>query len=122
MKRLTNNTYNGLIKCQDCIEESNCYEQSCGHIEKAIHKLQEYENLESKGLLIKLPCKVEDIVYDTTLGFIEKCVVTEIEILADDIDIRLISDVTTGTVSCDDFGKTLFPTREEAEKKLNDIK
>jgi hypothetical protein len=44
MERLTNAIYNDLIKCQDCIEESNYYEQSCGHIEKAIRRLQKYEN------------------------------------------------------------------------------
>ena len=45
MDRLTNVKYNDLIKCQDCIEESNCYEDSCGEIEKAIHRLREYENI-----------------------------------------------------------------------------
>lgn len=63
MKRLTNNTYNDLIKCRDCIEESNCYDQSCGHIEDAIHRLQEYEDLEEQGLLIKLPCRIGDNIF-----------------------------------------------------------
>jgi hypothetical protein len=66
MDRLTNRNYNDIIKCQDCIEESNCYENSCGQIEKAIHKLRDYENLECDGLLLKLPCKVGDVIYIVT--------------------------------------------------------
>jgi hypothetical protein len=44
MERLTNEMCGNLKKCQDCIEDSNCYEFSCGEIESAIRRLQEFEN------------------------------------------------------------------------------
>lgn len=63
MERLTNNK-GELPKCNDCIEESNCYSDiSCNHIFDALKKLSEYEDLEEKGLLPKLPCSIGSDVY-----------------------------------------------------------
>lgn len=48
MERLTNNQ-GELPKCNDCIEESNCYSDiSCNHMFDALKKLAEYEDLEEQ--------------------------------------------------------------------------
>ena len=44
----------------------------------AVNKLQEYEDAEEKGLLVHLPCKVGDTVYELSEGFVEECTVETI--------------------------------------------
>lgn len=71
-------------------------------------ELKEYKDLEEHGLLVKLPCKVGTEVYyilgipNKTPCTIDKCVFK-------------LSDI-------DKIGKSLFLTREEAEKKLEEMK
>lgn len=75
---------------------------------KAIKKLADYEDLEEQGLLVRLPCKVGTEVYyilgipNKTPCTIDKCVFK-------------LSDVHK-------IGESLFLTREEAEKKLEEMK
>lgn len=65
MERLTNRNY-GEISCAvytsycDVCRNSDCH---CGIVEDMVKKLADYEDLEEKGRLIKLPCKVGDTVY-----------------------------------------------------------
>ena len=71
-------------------------------------ELKEYKDLEEQGLLVRLPCKVGAEVYyilgipNKTPCTIDKCVFK-------------LSDVHK-------IGKSLFLTREEAEKKLEEMK
>ena len=70
--------------------------------DKILTKLAVYEDLEEQGLLVRLPCKVGTEVY-YILGIpIDKCVFK-------------LSDI-------DKIGESLFLTREEAEKKLEEMK
>lgn len=75
---------------------------------KAIKKLADYEDLEARSLLVRLPCKVGTEVYyilgipNKTPCAIDKCVFK-------------LSDISK-------IGKTVFLTREEAEKKLEKLK
>ena len=115
MKRLTN--VQGIChKCIGCIEESNC-QQECDAIEKCTMKLKEYEDLEERGLLLKLPCKVGDYVYDR---YLNRRTVISINI-EKDICIHTARD-TSNTIwtgaeyTPEDFGKIVFLTKEEAEK------
>ena len=68
MKRLTSKMFKkNTIKDMRNIEELN-WEDEDGNKESAfcglaIDKLAEYEDAEEKGLLIRLPCKIGDIVY-----------------------------------------------------------
>ena len=50
--------------CDTC-EEYCPYlnEDNCPCLQEVLEKLGEYEDLEEKGLLVKLPCKVGDKVY-----------------------------------------------------------
>lgn len=71
-------------------------------------ELKKYKDLEEQGLLVRLPCKVGTEVYyilgipNKTPCAIDKCVFK-------------LSDINK-------IGKTVFLTREEAEKKLEEMK
>ena len=70
-------------------------------------KLKDYENLEEQGRLIKLPCKVGDTVY------LIKNSETIVERKADMMFIGVLWE---------EFGKEWFPTRDEAEAKLKELR
>lgn len=73
----------------------------------AAEKLAEYENLEEQGRLIKLPCKVRDTVY----------LIKDSETIVErEADMMFIG------VLWEEFGKKWFPTREEAEAKLKELR
>lgn len=46
MERLTTKNYADLIKCLDCVEYSQCFDEECGRIDDAIELLRQYENTE----------------------------------------------------------------------------
>ena len=97
----------------------------------AIEKLATYEDLEEQGLLVRLPCKVGDTVYRVNAGAKQPIIpmtVSEIHFLCykneravrfDAIDKEYMGE------SCyrlEDIGKIVFLTREEAKKKLEEMK
>lgn len=72
-----------------------------------LRKLKDYEDLEEQGRLIKLPCKVGDTVY------LIKNSETIVERKADMMFIGVLWE---------EFGKEWFPTRDEAEAKLKELR
>lgn len=89
----------------------------------ALKKLAQYEDLEEQGLLVRLPCKVGDTVYgiynDLDLGICIKAnTVTEITYDENGTKIFGSSNGWVTVIREDDFGKTVFLTREEAEAAL----
>lgn len=125
-------THNALDLCPDCMKgfqdwlrevkqmerlterydvtpdgESDVWVKQHDYI-SAARKLCDYEDLEEQGLLVRLPCKVGTEVYyilgipNKTPCTIDKCVFE-------------LSDI-------DKIGESLFLTREEAEKKLEEMK
>lgn len=100
-------------------------------IESLKKKLKEYKDLEKQGLLLRLPCKVGDTVYRVNTGAKEPVIKMRVlqvhykQLHKDRIIIRIdaINDNDMGE-SCyllEDFGKTVFLTKAEAEKKLKEI-
>ena len=87
-------------------------------------KLQEYEDLEEQGLLLKLPCKIGDTIYYIEDNCICEIVIKRITI----IDIRKEKEGLffrinyTVDYELSDFGKTVFLTKEEAEQELKELK
>ena len=83
------------------------------------NKLREYEDAEEQGLLLRLPCKVGSTVY----------YIDDYEIYSDKVDSINIRKENEEYIFCiafmdyraDDFGKTVFLTREEAEAKLAEM-
>ena len=102
-------TYNEKreLECGEYCDSCSQGAGNCKTVENMIKKLATYEDLEEQGLLVRLPCKVGTEVYyilgipNKTPCTIDKCVFE-------------LSDVHK-------IGKSLFLTREEAEKKLEEI-
>lgn len=120
--------------------ESNVWVKNHDYI-KASEKLAEYEDLEEQGLLVRLPCKVGDTVwvvtspinvfdYDKYDGDAEyevyESFLSSVSYYASGEQFRIYAKVTNSFIAayfreCD-FGKSIFFTREEAEKKLEELK
>lgn len=120
MERLTDKeTYCSFV---DCDYERNCKMNNQCYNKQLYDKLKEYEELEEKGLLLKLPCKIGDKVYRFCGAKGSKYV-----------DWRTVSSMTYRldykrdivweifTTTTDVLGKTVFITKEEAEEKLRKL-
>lgn len=86
--------------------------------DKILTKLADYEDLEEQGLLVRLPCKVGDLVFIIDGENICRRKVKSIKILSTAIEIST-SDIIFHKES---FGETVFLNREEAKKKLKEMK
>lgn len=93
-------------------------------IRAVLKKLADYEDLEEQGLLIRLPCKVGDILYCIVNGEVKKLKVHSFGV--PDFEITNIESKYVDGFKIVRFvgevGKTVFLTREEAEKKLEELK
>ena len=87
---------------------------------KCCNKLADYEDLEEQGLLVRLPCKVGDSVFIIVGKDISKQGIRKIEISDNGIIFKTNRQKRIFNVS--EFGKTVFLTHEEAEKKLEELK
>lgn len=133
MSRLTNN--NGIPnKCVGCTEISSCFcNMSCPEICRYLKKLNHYKDLEEQGRLIEIPCKVGDTVWELCKCDDEVYRIFSIEVkqVVPYGSVRWIkmtepviwhiyaeSSQTYMYKSFYDFGKTVFATKEEAEKAL----
>ena len=96
---------------------------------KVLQKLADYEDLEEQGLLLKLPCRVGDIIYEVDESILLDNVIEPIECRVNYIifksSIHMGVEVIKGhgvgssyNFEIEDFGKTVFLTKEEAEKAL----
>lgn len=104
----------------------NACEPDDEEIEAVYHKLRKYENLEEHGRLVKLPCKVGDMVYgintDRNIVSALKIISVKIYSYAIYFDYQLIDGIYKNIVSFADadIGKTVFLTKSEAEAKLKE--
>lgn len=102
----------------------------------AIEKLATYEDLEEQGLLVRLPCKVGDMLWYNILGYTESYEIKAFsygycdgyieagEEIGDEIIFYCENHTGSiiGSFPMSGIGKIVFLTREEAEKKLEAIK
>ncbi len=98
-------------------------------IREVLNKLAEYEDLEEQGKLLELPCAVGDrsfVVWQKKgQNPIRKMELKKIEI--HESKRKVYQMEFTGNKGCwfkfhdDDFGKTVFLTREEAESALEEL-
>ena len=131
MERLTKRgisgiTYNnspGLMcscYCDNCSKGTG----DCDRLKAMVNRLAKFEDLEEQGLLVRLPCKVGDTVYKITRfcsGGIRDCGYSyecsecpEYKPFIEYIEFKI--------TILKDIGKTVFLTREEAERKLEEMK
>lgn len=99
--------------------------------DKILTKLAVYEDLEEQGLLVRLPCKVGDTVYRVNAGAKQPIIpmtVSEIHFLcyknerAVRFDAIGKEDMGESCYRLEDIGRIVFLTREESEKKLEEMK
>lgn len=90
----------GLFKCNNILSK----------------RLAAYEDAEEQGLLVRLPCKVGDMVYYKRRGWV--CGDTVKIILFDAFGYHVRLDYEHKEFDFEDFGKTVFASREEAEAAL----
>lgn len=153
MERLTERTAVGILVKENYEKESlktlyscygekpNSYYSNCEEGYCAMEKLADYEDLEEQGRLIKLPCKVGDVVYVVTSPFnvfddieydenmkdeVYESYVSSITFYECGEQYRIYAKVTNHFIGayfreCD-FGKTVFLTKSEAEAKLKELR
>lgn len=118
MDRLTEKKsgWNGhYMKCADqdwC--DGKC--GSCPELDRIVHRLAYYEDLEERGRLVILPCKLGADIF--RLGMNEVCGYWQAayaEVYPDEV---VMIDDSDNLFTAEDIGKTVFLSREEAEKVL----
>lgn len=132
VKNTGNKTCEGICNEQESCDNCPLYE--------VMRKLADYEDAEEQGLLLRLPCKVGDTVYFTDrkydrenrtfIPFVHNGYVkaikfsarpTKITIEYEDLDDRH-GRCKGHDIHASNIGKTVFLTREEAEKALEEMK
>lgn len=127
-----------ICRYEDCdICEEYCphiNEDNCICLQEILGKLGEYEDLEEKGLLVKLPCKVGDRVYIVGTKCLadipsdeecEKlnCITCKYEnefvVFEKTVDIEFMITLMFKEDDNFIFGETVFTEKTEAENVLN---
>lgn len=110
--------------CDNCSQGAG----NCKTVENMIKKLATYEDLEEQGLLVRLPCKVGDTVYVKLSAYCKtKYAEAQVRDYTYFISCGFCVVVTSEkfdkqSIPFSEFGKSIFLTREEAEKKLEELK
>lgn len=116
--------------------KANCVKYAEEHEQLAewIEELKSYKDLEEQGLLVRLPCKVGDMVWDNDFGYPESYEIKAFSYgycdsyVEPDTEDQIIfyyenySGSIAGAFPISEIGKTVFLTREEAEKKLEEFR
>ena len=108
---------------------------SVADIGDILGKLADYEDLEEQGLLLKLPCKVGDIIWDNDYGMPTSDEITGYSFGESDGDIEYPASKTeivfyfsntsgsiTGSFALSEIGKTVFLSQDDAEQALKESK
>lgn len=113
------------------LQEPKTEEGAVAYINAIAEKLGAYEDAEEQGLLIKLPCKVGDTVYEISLvdqyrnPLIREMGVVDILLRDDDMyfTLRDLCDKDyDNSILITEFGRTVFLKKEEAEAKLKELR
>ena len=135
-KEVAEKNYRGAdFESLDSIDDdikANCIKCAEEHEQLAewLEELKSYKGLEEQGLLVRLPCKVGDKVWDNDFGHPESYEIKAFSYgycdsyVEPDIEDEIIfyyenyTGSITGAFPMSEIGKTIFLTNEEAEKKL----
>ena len=137
MERLTKTYSDGTHGANDNLP---CGENSYTYKGLLLEALGKYEDADEQGLLLRLPCKVGDTVWVITSPFNvfegieynenlrDECYesfISSVTFYKNSVQYRINAKVTNHFISayyCEqDFGKTVFLTKEEAEQKLKEM-
>ena len=133
MERLTRRSVNGTGVYATPSGEPVKWENNRHNV---LQKLADYKDLDEQGRLVKLPCKVGDIVYCifnryTKCTFsneeFDECNCQGCEYECDSKKENYVQDMRAYSLdwivtNLKKFGKTVFLTREEAEAKLKELR
>ena len=132
MERLTKTYKDGTHGASDNLP---CGENSYDYKNLLIEKLGEYEDLEEKERLIKLPCKVGDTVWDNDYGRLYAYTITAFSF--GECEGYIYEPFTkkevifyyassggsiTGSFAESEIGKSVFLSKAEAEAKLKELR
>ena len=118
--------------CKDICDDIECNCSKC-ELEKALEKLATYEDLEEQGLLVRLPVATGTNVYvvgsflDCIYDY-EHCKATQKWKCEEYVQCEYekkkyyVKEIKFTSIMKDSIGKSVFLTREEAEKKLEELK
>lgn len=116
-------------------ENDRLYAEKCKELAERQKKLEEYEDLEEQGKLLKLPCAVGDTVYHTCIPRNEELQIIEMKVVCVEPygairnhkgvcevwNVYAETGYTKEYFKFFDFGKTVFLAREEAETALKKL-
>ena len=105
MERLTKRFTDGVAYCEEIEDVGIKSINSKTYVGKAVEKLAEYEDLEEKGMLLKLPCKTGTPVY-----FIEFNQHDGFYIELKEFSISMINSIDR-----------MYLSKEESEQKLKEM-
>ena len=136
-KEIAEKNYRGAeFESIDSIDDdikTNCIKCAEEHMQLAewLEELKSYKDLEEHGLLVRLPCNVGDTVYRVNAGAKQPIIpmtVSEIHFLCykNERVVRFDAigkeDMGESCYRLEDIGRIVFLTREEAKKKLEEMK
>ena len=128
MDRLTESNPSWI---DDELWERAC-EPDCEEIDAVYRKLKEYEDLEEQGRLIKLPCKVGDVVYRINIGAMKPVIPLRVV----EYRFKIVGNCIREKICCsddflckqpsiiyyaEDIDNKVFITKSEAEQKLKEM-
>ena len=129
-KNRINKEKNTIIIPNSFISSNDCADKY-GQVAKWLEELKSYKELEEQGLLVRLPCKVGNTVYtvsyryECTLNY--DCKVFQKWKCEDNIPCEyekkeyFVKKSQFFLTMLNSLGKTVFLTREEAEKALEEM-
>ena len=100
---------------------------------RVLQKLADYEDLEEQGLLLKLPCKVGDVVYRINIGAMKPVIPLRVV----EYRFKIVGNCIREKICCsddflckqpsiiyyaEDIGNKVFLTKSEAEAKLKELR
>lgn len=116
-----------MAKCENCYHARACLNSLSEN--KGLNNTESFvcEHYKDKSLIVELPCRVGDVLFtteydcDSNSSYIEKIECISIEIHDCGISIYCKSiERNYDTYVPEDFGKTVFISREEAERALEE--
>jgi hypothetical protein len=120
MERLTRRSANGTGVYATPSGEPIEWENNRHNV---LQKLADYEDLEEQGRLVKLPCKIGDEVYNITWwDDVQEKVVVKGKAYCRTVHKHKVTKSTFTCFDINNFGKTVFLTKEEAEAKLKELR
>ena len=110
--------YQDTYEC--CFEDGGLYWLK--DVAELLEELKSYKDLEEQGLLVRLPCKVGDMVWDNDFGYPESYEIKAFSYGYCDSYVEPDIGTEDEIIFYYEIGKTVFLTHKKAEDKLEELK